>query len=146
MYWLPWPRHVSGWWEWAESRDNVLFVHFEAMKRDFAAVRDRVAGFLGYALTPEEQVRIDEKCSFQYMQDREAFFETAAPTMFSVAGGQFMVSGKESRHEDVTPDMRKRILDYCRQALSESAYPASRFYADLAVAPSTRNSTKPRFS
>ena len=133
MYWLPWPRHVSGWWEWAESRDNVLFVHFETMKRDFGAVRDQVAGFLGYALTPEEERRIDEKCSFQYMQDREAFFETAPPTMFSVAGGQFMASGKESRHEDVTPAVRERILDYCRHALSESAYPASHFYSDLAV-------------
>jgi hypothetical protein len=29
--------------------------------------------------------------------------------------------------------MRKRILDYCRHALSESAYPASDFYSDLAV-------------
>ena len=50
MYWRPWPRHVAGWWEWAQQRDNVLFVHFEEMTNDFAGVRDRVlAGVLGTA-------------------------------------------------------------------------------------------------
>ena len=51
MYWLPWPEHVAGWWQWAQSRENVLFVHYEEMTKNFAAVLDRVAGFLGYQLT-----------------------------------------------------------------------------------------------
>jgi hypothetical protein len=133
MYWLPWPRHVDGWWQWAESRDNVLFVHYEEMKGDFAAVRDRIARFLGYSLTADEQRRVDERCSFQYMKDHEEFFEMAPPTMFSVAGGQFIATGKESRHEDVTPAIRERILEYCRQALTGCEYPAGRFYPDLAL-------------
>jgi hypothetical protein len=133
MYWLPWPRHVEGWWQWAASRDNVLFVHFEEMKRDFGAVREQVARFLGYSLTAEERARVDQRCSFQYMQDHEEFFEMAPPTMFSVAGGRFLASGKESRHDDVTPDIRRRILDYCREALAGSVYPAGRFYPDLAA-------------
>ena len=135
MYWLPWPRHVDGWWRWAESRDNVLFVHYEEMKRDFAAVRDRIACFLGYSLTADEQRRIDERCSFRYMKDHEEFFEMAPPTMFSVAGGQFIAAGKESRDEDVTPAIRQRILEYCRQALTGCEYPARRFYPDLALPP-----------
>jgi hypothetical protein len=51
--------------------------------------------------------------------------------MYSVSGGQFLASGKEKRHEDVTPAVRARILDYCREALAGSSYPAARFYEDL---------------
>ena len=133
MYWLPWPRHVEGWWQWSQRRPNVLFVHFEEMIRDFGAVLDRVASFLGHSLTPEEQKRVAEQCSFRFMKDHEEFFEMAPPTMFSVAGGQFMTSGKEKRHEDVTPALRNRILDYCRASLAAAEYPAARFYPDLAA-------------
>jgi estrone sulfotransferase len=131
MYWLPWPAHVAGWWDRAETRGNVLFVHFEEMKSDFSVVRDRVAAFLGVSLTPAEQQLVSDTCSFKYMQDHEEWFEMAPPTMFSVAGGRFMRSGAASRHEDVTPAIRKRILDYCRDALAERKYPAQRFYPDI---------------
>ena len=134
MYWRPWPRHVAGWWELAERRDNVLFVHFEEMTRDFEAVRDRVARFLECPLMPDEARRVDECCSFRYMKDHEETFEMAPPTMFSVTGGQFLARGTARRHEDVTPEIRERILEYCRESLSQSAYPAGRFYADLAAA------------
>jgi hypothetical protein len=131
MYWLPWPRHVEGWWQWAQSRNNVLFVHFEEMSRDFAAVCDRVQRFLGYALTDDERRRVIEKCSFRYMKEHEELFEMAPPTMFSVTGGEYLKSGKESRHEDVTPAIREQILGYCRSILGHGQYPAGRFYPDL---------------
>jgi Sulfotransferase domain len=132
MYWLPWPRHVEGWWQWAERRNNVLFVHFEDMKRDFGAVCDRVAQFLGYTLTAEEKRQVTERCSFEYMKNHEEFFEMAPPTMFSVAGGEYMASGKAARHEDVSPALRQRIIDYCRATMSGGEYPVQRFYPDLA--------------
>jgi hypothetical protein len=132
MYWLPWPRHVEGWWEWANARENVLFVHFEEMTKDLAGVCDRVAAFLGCALTDNERRLVTERCSFQYMKDHEELFEMAPPTMFSVMGGEYMKSGRESRHEDVTPAIRKHILDYCRNTLKPGGYPAGRFYKDLA--------------
>jgi hypothetical protein len=134
MYWESWPKHLRGWWDWADARDNVLFVHYEEMKRDFPAVRDRVASFLGCALTPEERRRVDERCSFSFMRDNEEWFEMAPPTMFSVVAGRFMASGKETRHQDVTPEVRDRILEYCRTALADSSYPVSRFYPALAGA------------
>jgi hypothetical protein len=131
MYWLPWPEHVSGWWQWAESRKNVLFLHYEEIIADFPANLDRVARFLGYQLTEDEKHRISEKCSFQYMKQNEEIFEMSPPNMFSVAGGRFMASGKESRYMDVTPAIRQRILNYCRESLRDSNYPAWRFYPDL---------------
>ena len=46
-----------------------------------------------------------------------------------------MASGTEKRHEDVTPEVRERILAYCREALRGSRYPVAQFYAGLAAAP-----------
>ena len=56
----------------------------------------------------------------------------APPTMYSVTAGSFIRSGKASRHDDVTPDIRRRILDYCRASLAGARYPVARFYPDLA--------------
>ena len=55
----------------------------------------------------------------------------ALPTMFSVAGGQFLARGTARRHEDVTPEIRARIVAYCQDALQLRSYPAARFYPDL---------------
>ncbi len=132
MYWSPWPKHVEGWWRFAQERGNVLFVHFEEMTKNFAGVRDRVERFLGYVLTDDERRLVTRKCSFEYMKQHEELFEMAPPTMFSVAGGEYLKSGKEARHEDVTPEIRKQILGYCRTALRGAEYPGGRFYPDLA--------------
>lgn len=132
LYWRPWPRHVEGYWQWSRQKPNVLFVHFEEMTSDFGAVLSRVASFLGRDLSPDDRARITERCTFKYMQQREEWFEMAPPTMFSVREGRFLASGKQNRHEDVTPVLRKQILDYCRTALSGASYPAPRFYGDLA--------------
>jgi hypothetical protein len=69
------------------------------------------------------------------MQEKEEFFEMAPPTMFSVAGGKFLASGKASRHEDVTPEIQAMIRTYCRSALEQAEYPVERFYPDLARSP-----------
>jgi len=135
MYWLPWPEHVAGWWEWAQNRENVLFVHFEEMAENFSRVLDRVEHFLSYELTASEKQRISEKCSFQYMKDNEELFEMAPPNMFSVNGGRFLLSGNAARYNEVELALRQQILDYCRESLRESNYPAQHFYPDLALKP-----------
>jgi hypothetical protein len=137
MYWLPWPQHVSGWWERAQSRPNVLFVHFEEMKTDPGGVVDRVSAFLGCSMTGEARGRVIEKCRFDYMSANEELFEMAPPTMFSVAGRRFLASGQASRHDDVTPAIRERIASYCREALRHSPYPVATYYADIALASSS---------
>ncbi len=139
MYWRPWPQHVEGWWRWAQQRDNVLFVHFEEMKENFGAVCARVSAFLGYELTAEEQRRVAEHCTFDYMKRNEEYFEMAPPTMFSVAGGQYMASGEAMRHKDVSPSIRQQITDYCRHVMADGTYPVQRFYPDLAATDSSRS-------
>jgi hypothetical protein len=131
MYWKPWPEHVNGWWQWSQDRKNVLFVHFEDMKRQPAALVDQVAQFLGVVLTPVERDLVVSRTSFTYMKEHEEYFEMTPPTMFSVRAGEFLASGKEKRHEDVPPEVRDRILAYCRTSLEGAAYPVSRFYPDV---------------
>jgi hypothetical protein len=133
MYWLSWPVHVDGWWRRSRAHENVLFVHFEDMKRNLVGVIDRVATFIGCVLTPDERARVAARCDFAYMKQHEEVFEMAPPTMFSAAGAEFMARGKTARYEDVTSNARQQILDYCRRILARSPYPADEFYPDIAA-------------
>jgi hypothetical protein len=131
MWWGPWPGHVDGWWRWAEQRPNVLFVHYEAMLEDLPATVDRVAAFLETPLEPAERAAVVEKTGFAYMKAHEERFEMAPPTPFSAAGS-FLKSGSRDRGRDVGAAERERILAFCRERLRGAAYPAARFYPELA--------------
>lgn len=131
MYWSPWPDHVAGWWDWSVSRPNVLFVHFEDMRRDLGRTVDDVAAFLGRRLSPEARARVVEKCGFTYMQAREDQFEMAPPTMFSVAAGRFFAHGTLGRDQDVDEAARRRIVEFCRGQLAGRAYGSATAYDDL---------------
>lgn len=133
MWWRSWPEHVDGWWRWSETRPNVLFVHYEEMLTDLAAVVDRVARFLDVPLDAAERATVVEKSSFSYMKRHEERFEMSPPTPFSVWNeGEFLRSGSRERDRDVGPSERERILAFCRERLRGGAYPAARFYPDLA--------------
>ncbi|MEO5700786.1 MAG: sulfotransferase domain-containing protein [Casimicrobiaceae bacterium] len=132
MHWGSWPNHVRGWWDLAATHENVLFVHFEEMTRDFGVVRDRVAQFLGIALSPDEARRVDARCSFEFMTLHEEFFEMARPTMFSVRGGRFLRTGQANRDAGLPEPVRARIRAFCWQGLRSGSYPIARFYPDLA--------------
>lgn len=131
MWWGSWPKHVAGWWRWAQERPNVLFVHYEEMREDLPAVVARVAELLDVELTSEELAEVVRKSGFDYMKANEELFEMSPPSFFSVAEGTFFVSGGRDRTRDVTPAARERILAFCREGLRGSDYPAARFYPDL---------------
>ena len=127
MWWLSWPENVAGWWDWAQGRKNVLFFHFEEMKRNLAGAVRKVAQFLGVDLTGEELKKVVQKSDFEFMKENEELFEMSPPNLFSVSGTYFK-SGQVDRHETVSEADKKRILDFCRERLSGSTYPAGRFY------------------
>jgi len=133
MFWGSWAKHVSGWWTWGESKNNVLFLHFEHIKNEPESVIGQLAEFLGVSLSPDEQARVLERSSFRYMQEHEEQFEMAAPNIFSVtaAGKNFMKSGANRRHEEIEHEDKARILAFVRRELQDSDYPAAKFYPDL---------------
>jgi aryl sulfotransferase len=131
MWWGSWPGHVAGFWQWAQTRPNVLFVHFEEMKRDLPAVIRRVAAFLQVTLTEAELAQVAEKCSFSYMKAHEEQFEMVPPN-FLASGDTFFKSGSLQRHAEVDPAHKARILAFCREKLAGSGYPLAQFYPDVA--------------
>lgn len=131
MWWGPWPDHVDGWWRASRAHSNVLVVHFEEMKADLAGSVERVAAFLGEPLAPEERAAVVAKAGFSAMKANEERFTMAPPTPFQEPGS-FLRSGASDRQQGVDPAQRERILAYCRGRLAGAAYPAARFYPDLA--------------
>lgn len=131
MYWQSWPEHVAGWWEWFQTKRNILFVHFEEMKKDLPAVICRTAEFLGERLTEEEVRKIAHKSSFEYMKQNEELFEMSPPNLFSAAGNYFK-SGKLDRNKEISPESQKAILSFCREKFEGRAYPYQKFYPEIA--------------
>jgi Sulfotransferase domain len=131
MWWGAWPGHVEGWWREAQQRPNVLFVHYEEMLADLPGTVDRVAALLETELLPEPRAAVVRKAGFDFMKTNEERFEMAPPTPFAMEGS-FLRSGRADRQSDLGPAERERILAFCRERLRGAAYPAARFYPDLA--------------
>lgn len=133
MWWLSWPEHVAGWWEWAEKKPNVLFFHFEEMKKNLDPVVRKTAEFLGVGMTEEEIKKVAEKSSFEYMKENEDYFEMSPPNIFSVSGTYFK-SGQAERKVNISEEEKKRILRFCKERLAGKSYPVAKFYPAVAQA------------
>lgn len=130
MWFGSWPDHVAGFWHRAQTQPNVLFVHFEEMKRDLLGVIQRVAAFLDVTLTNAERAQVAEKSSFNYMKAHEEQFEMMPPN-FLASGDTFFKSGSLQRHASVALADKARILAFCRDRLAGSDYPFAQFYPDM---------------
>ena len=65
-FWPFW-ENVRSWWE-IRDLPNVLFVHFESLKRDMQAEMRRIAAFLEIAVDASRWNDIVEYCSFDWMK------------------------------------------------------------------------------
>lgn len=131
MWWGSWPAHVTGWWDRAQSERNVLFVHFEEMRRDLGAVVRRVAEFLDVApLNEQETAEIVRKCGFDYMQRHKDHFEMHPPHILAT-DAELFVRGTADRHRDVPAEARARVAAWTTAAMTDSGYPLSTTYPDV---------------
>ena len=134
MWWGTWTGHVNGWWDLAAAKDNVLFVFFEEMKQDLAAVTRQVASFLGVPpLAEAELAETVRKCGFEYMQANQASFEMHPPQLLEVDSALF-VKGSADRYRDVPEDVRQRLAAWVVDDLKTSRFPLAARYPDLAKA------------
>lgn len=62
-----WFDHVLGWWEHRHA-DNLLFLKFEDLKRDFDGELRKIANYLGYELGEDVIDRITDATSFSRMK------------------------------------------------------------------------------
>jgi len=133
MWWGTWTDHAKGWWERARE-PNVLFVHFEDMRRDLAAVARRVATFLGLEpLSNEELAGVLHKCGFRYMQEHQGCFEMHPPHILQTNAALF-VRGTADRHKDVPDEARQRILEWAAAELGQADPALAQAYPDVVAA------------
>ena len=131
MWWGTWPDHVKGWWNRAQSEPNVLFVYFEDMKKDLAAVARQVAAFLNVApLSESELAQVVEKCGFGYMQAHQEMFEMHPPHVLQT-NAELFVRGTSDRHADVPAETRRRLGAWCVEQMQGSSFPLLDRYPDL---------------
>ena len=144
MFWRAWPEHVEGWWRRAEAHQNVLFVHYESMKKDLPAVVNKVASFLEMELTQEEIDKVVQRSSFEYMKEHEEHFSMFSPNVFSesLKTVRFMQAGTLERYKDVSDLESKAIMDFCHARLKAGGYhyPLDKFYPDGKALPDTSDS------
>jgi aryl sulfotransferase len=132
MWWGTWTDHVKGWWARSRQETNVLFVHFEEMKRDLPGIVRKVAAFLGVApLSEQELARVVEKCGFAYMQEHQDNFEMHPPHILQTNAEMFK-RGTADRHKDVPGDVRKRLNAWVVEEMKGSDYPLAAQYPDVA--------------
>jgi hypothetical protein len=131
MWWGTWPDHVKGWWARAQANANVLFVHFEEMKKDLAGVTRRVAEFLGVPpLSDDELARVVHKCGFAYMQEHQDNFEMHPPHILQTNAEMFK-RGTADRHKDVPEEVRRRMNAWVVEQMKDSDYPLAARYPDV---------------
>ena len=130
MWWGSWPAHVSGWHRRSREQANVLFLHFEEMKRDLPGVIRRVAAFLGVACSDSLVETIAAKCEFEFMKKHEERFEMLPPNFFST-GEAFLKSGAIDRHRSLGDEERQRVETFCRSAMKGGPFPFEAYLENL---------------
>lgn len=131
MWWGTWTDHVKGWWEKSKSESNVLFVYFEDMKKDLAAVVRQVAAFLGVQpLTDAEVANVVHKCGFAYMQEHQDNFEMHPPHILAT-NAELFVAGTADRYKNVPADIRSQVAAWVVKDMAGSDFPLTARYPDV---------------
>ncbi|CAH2047814.1 unnamed protein product [Thlaspi arvense] len=115
----PYLDHVMSYWKaYQENPDQVLFLRYETMRADPLPYVKRLAEFMGFGFTAEEEEKgIVEKvvdlCSFETLKNLEANKEEkhkeSVPGIF-IPNSAFFGKGKVGDwHSCLTPEMAARI-------------------------------------
>jgi aryl sulfotransferase len=114
-FWPYWDN-VRSWWA-ARNLPNVLFVHFETLKRDMPGEMRRIAAFLDIAVDDDRWPAILEHCSFDWMKQNA---DKAAPlggAMWDGGAETFIHKGVNGRWRDtLTPE---ECAEYEARAVKE---------------------------
>uniref|UniRef100_A0A2P2IRK7 Sulfotransferase n=1 Tax=Rhizophora mucronata TaxID=61149 RepID=A0A2P2IRK7_RHIMU len=125
----PYWDHALGYWNASLERpDKVLFLKFDDMKRDTLLHIKRIAEFMGYPFSAEEEKegmveKIKDLCSFENLKSLEInkkgdFFPVAA---FSVEKQSFFRKGKVGDWKNhLTPEMAARLDNIMQEKLKGS--------------------------
>ncbi len=71
-YYTPFLQHVLEFWNLSKKESNVLFIFYEDMKRDLAAVIKKIGKFLGKEVSQADLPRLLDHLSFDKMKNNAA--------------------------------------------------------------------------
>lgn len=113
-----WPyfENVRTWWA-ARSLPNVLFVHFNALKRDLEGEVRRIAAFLDIPIHGGELPAVLDHCSFGYMKAHAELVAPLGGAIFEGGAAEFIHRGENGRWRSVLTD--DDIAAYEARARSE---------------------------
>ena len=112
----PWAKHVASGWS-MRGRSNVLFLTYESMRADLPAVVDKIAAFMGVALTADERSAVIERSSFAHMKRIEHKFEAPGAPWANAKGAMMRRGTSGGSAELITTEQQRRIDDHWRAEL-----------------------------
>jgi aryl sulfotransferase len=114
-FWSLW-ENVRSWWEIREL-PNVLFVHFESLKRDMQAEMGRIAAFLEIEVDASRWNDIVEYCSFDWMKRNATKSVPLAGAFWDAGAEVFINKGVNGRWRDTLT--ATDVAEYETRAVNE---------------------------
>ena len=111
-----WAEHVASYWA-VRDRPNVLFLTYESMRGDLPGTVDKIAAFMGVALTPEERAAVIERSTFDYMKKIGDKFDPPMSPWGTSRGAMMRRGQRGASSELLSPEDQRRIDDYWRAEL-----------------------------
>lgn len=112
-----WAEHVASYWR-VRHEPNVLFLTYESMRGDLPRTIDRIAAFMGVALTPDERAAVIERSTFDYMKRIGHRFDPPGSPWSSSRGAMMRRGERGSAGELLSAADQRRIDDYWRAELT----------------------------
>lgn len=92
--------HTQSWWAYRHL-PNILFVHYNDLKNDFASELRRIAAFLTISLAEYALPGLMQAASLDAMREREARLNKSWSATFKDGAGTFFFKGTNGRWRDV---------------------------------------------
>lgn len=109
-----WFDHVLSWWEHRDC-DNLLFMKFEDLKRDFEGQLEILIDFIGRDVSPQAKSRIIEGSSFERMKSQDFTMHREIPQLeeFFRKGkiGSWQEQFSDAQNEEFDRVYAKRMAD-----------------------------------
>lgn len=97
-FWPFW-ENVRSWWE-IRHLPNVLFIHFDALKKNLAEEMRRIAAFLDAPVTEARWPTLIEHCTFAYMKTHAELSAPLGGMLWEGGAQTFINKGTNGRWRD----------------------------------------------
>ena len=111
-----WAEHLASYWR-VRDRANVLFLTYESMRGDLPGTVDKIAVFMGVALTAEERAAVIEHSTFNHMKEIGHKFDAPGAPWAQAQGAMMRRGERGVSGELLSAEQQRRIDDYWRAEL-----------------------------